>query len=41
MNGIRLMSNGNKQTIANPQYTNATSDFEKIPKTINDPVIQN
>jgi len=41
MNGIRLMSNGTKQTIANAQYTNASSDFEKMPRTINDPVIQN
>jgi len=41
MGGIRLMSNGTKQSIEQPQYTNASSDFEKMPRTVNDPVIEN
>ena len=40
MNNIRMMSNGARVAIENPQFTNASSSFERVPQSFTDPVIE-
>ena len=39
MTDIRLMSNGGRVQIENPQFTNATSSYERVQQPFTDPVI--
>lgn len=40
MNNIRLMSNGHKVAIENPQFTNASSSYERVTQPFTDPAIE-
>jgi len=40
MDDIRLMSNGAKVAIENPQFTNASSSYDRVPQQFTDPVIE-